>query len=190
MTQRLSAPWLRRPLLLRLGAVALLVAVLYATDWGVLRQLFGRQVVTTLAQWGHQTLELQQDGAVLLRVDGKNFSITPACTGVDLFLLIAPFCWRPRRPTWVNVMAGIALAAGLFGANLVRVTLALHFHVAGVPWLVSHDIPYFACFWGCLTIAVLAAVRSDHAACVADRPVKDLDEPYPHVPLTFQKSCG
>ena len=81
-------------LVLRLVALAFLIAIYFSLDWVLLRRLLRSCTAFVLDRVGHHTASIGAGSELFLVVDSELFSITANCTYLDLFLTLAPFCWR------------------------------------------------------------------------------------------------
>lgn len=150
-------------LLLRLLGLGVLVFVYYALDWTLLR-LGLREVIGFLMGFtGHAAMPVDSGKGIFLVVEsGFLFEIGTPCTYVNLFLIAAPFCWRFQRSAADNILRLTILATAVQVFNVLRVLVALHFHLSGISWTLAHDIPDIAIRFVVISISVLLALRSDN----------------------------
>ncbi|HXU47303.1 MAG TPA: hypothetical protein VN783_17380 [Thermoanaerobaculia bacterium] len=147
-----------RRLALRLAALALLLALYPALDWGPLRHAVRGATGRSLHLLGDRTAT---DAGHLLLVDGGPvLKITPGCTYARLIFAAAPFVWRFRRPLGRNLLRLAVLAAVVSAINLPRLVFAAHFAARGVPWLWAHDVPDLL-LHGLIFAATIAAALGD-----------------------------
>jgi exosortase/archaeosortase len=83
-----------------------------------------------------------------IEVQGHLIQFVVACTLIELMLGIQPLLWRRDRSLLRNFIR-IALSIGaLFGCNIVRIEVAQILFSLGIPWMLSHDIPLGAIYFG------------------------------------------
>lgn len=155
---------------LRVLALGAALAVFYSFEWTWLRGWTRTAAAAVLIGLHHTATSLDAGSDLYLVFDGVHlFSVTRACTYVDLILVAAPFCWRFRRSLGANVRRLAALAVAVPVLNLVRVAVALHLYQLGAPWFYVHDLPDYVIHATFLAVTVLLALRSDRIArCVID----------------------
>jgi hypothetical protein len=149
--------------LLRLAALAFLLAGYLSLDWTPLRRALRSCVAFLLRALGHRTTEVGGRTDLLLDVDGHEYAFTANCTYVDLVLTLAPFCWRGRLPRGDNLRRLSALAAALLLGNVARIALALHLEAGGTPWTLAHTAPDTVVRSLAVGGCVFSAVREDWA---------------------------
>ena len=147
-------------LLRRLAAMALLIVAYVAVKWKPLRKGLRSGISFALQRLGHH-VAYADTGPELLAVDAEPYEITANCTYLDLFLTLAPFCWRRALPPAVNLRRLSLLAAAVLLGNVVRVSLALHLNADGMPWGLAHTVPDTLIRSIAVGGCVIAAVRDD-----------------------------
>ena len=155
---------MKRRFLARLAALALLLAGYFSCDWMVLRRLLRSSTERILRRLGHQTESVDNGSELLLVVDSEPYAMTANCTYTDLFLSLAPFCWRAGLPPSGNLRRIVALALAIFFGNMLRTALALHLRAEGVPWAIAHTVPDKLIHSAAVSSAAAAAMRHDWAA--------------------------
>lgn len=151
----------RSPLGVRLLALAALVAIYVSFDWFSLRAALAAAGAGLLSVAGHTAGVATRGEEVFLTFLDKRFLITPACTYVDLALILMPFTWRVGRGLSRNLVrvAGVTLA--VLSINVVRLVLAAALHGGGTAWPLSHDLPDYVLYYTLIAGAVLLCARSD-----------------------------
>jgi hypothetical protein len=164
LCRRLAACWrlfANLSLVLRLVALAFLIAIYFSFDWVLLRKLLRSCTAFVLGRAGHHTASIGAGSELFLVVDSELFSITANCTYLDLFLTLAPFCWGGGLRLSTNVRRLTALAVAIFLGNSARVSLALHLKAKGVPWALAHTVPDKLTHCAAVSTFMIAAVRND-----------------------------
>ncbi|MBE9507215.1 MAG: hypothetical protein IMY86_04130 [Chloroflexi bacterium] len=153
-----------RRFLVRLVALALLLAAYFSLDWVLLRRLLRSCAAFTLRRLGHCTASVDNGSELLLVVDSEPYAMTANCTYADLFLAVAPFCWRAELRPAGNLRRLVALALAIFFGNVVRTSLTLHLTAKGVPWALAHTVPDKLIHTAAVGGSAIVAVRGDWEA--------------------------
>lgn len=157
-----------RSLAWRLLALTGCWILFWSLDWLLLRNWLAQGLHAVLPTWGHWSTVDVVDGQVRLIVDGMLFQVGARCTYVDLALCVAPFLWRAKLATTVNL--GILLLAfiAVQGINFARL-IGSHVALArGTGWTLAHDVPDLLLWSLALAAAVLFALRNDQQQAFAE----------------------
>ena len=150
-----------KPLLARLVVLAALLALYLSFDWMVLRVWLSSAGALVLSFLGYPAAIASHPGGVFLSVSDTRFLITPACTYLDLALILVAFTWRAGRSNTANLFRAAALMTAVLSLNVGRLVLAAILHEGGTPWLLSHDLPDYALYYPAIAVAVILCARSD-----------------------------
>ncbi len=149
---------------LRLAAMAALLAAYFSLDWMILRRLLRSWTAFILQRLGHQTASANNGSELYLVVDSEMYAMTANCTYADLFLVLAPFIWRAELGPAANLRRLLKLALAIFLGNVLRTSLALHLKAEGVSWRLVHTLPDKLIHSAAVSSQVIAALRSDWQA--------------------------
>lgn len=152
---------INRRLIIRLLVLVLLIVVYYSHDWLFFRKLLRQEVAFILDSIGHRTAFIGSVSAVFLDVDSALYGISAECTYIRIFFMLAPFSWRFGLRLHINGLRLLMLAAAIWLADLVRVSLALHLDGLGLSWTLVHTIPDLLFQLVPQVIFTLKAMRSD-----------------------------
>ena len=152
---QLSADFLLRTLL---GGV--LFVAFSLLDWGLAVKLTAYTATTALSSLC-QHMATAVAGRVELICDGHVFAVTKECTYIELFLITAPFIWRARQSSVVNLRRLLFVFCLIWFLNAIRMVGGLFLSVQGVSWQLAHDIPDWLLYGSILGVALL--IYSRHA---------------------------
>jgi hypothetical protein len=124
-------------LVCRILLVAILAAVSHQFEWEWLRFLTSEAVLRLSASLGMVTERVSFD---TISIQREFFRFVISCTFVDVFIGAIPLVWDLKKSISGNFLTLIALAAGLFGFNALRLEAAQLFHACGVPWIAADEI--------------------------------------------------
>ena len=151
------------PLLVRLAALAVLLPLYYAFDWMALRLAVRDALAAILPLLGHPAFPVGSGPAAGILLSQGFFEVTANCTYADLMLTLAPFVWRFHRSAGANAAALALLVPAVFVFNLARLVLAVELHARGLSWDRAHHLPDLGLHMTVIAVAVLLALRADHA---------------------------
>jgi hypothetical protein len=158
-----------RPLLLRLCALAVLLAVYLAGAWVPLRESVALLTARALDLAGFNATVSVQGDSVTLAVGAARIAITRACTYLDLALILIPFTWRLGLPVSRNLLRVAAILAGVAFLNVARLVVAIAAHAEGAGWGAAHDLPDVGLYHAAIAIAVMLSARHDWRLLAARR---------------------
>jgi len=98
-------------------------------------------------------MEAERTAFDTIEVQGHMIQFVVACTFVELMLGIQPLLWRKDRAVSRNFMRIMLSMGALFAGNIVRIETAQILYGVGLPWVLAHDIPLGAIYFG-LWVAV------------------------------------
>lgn len=124
--------------------------VFYSLEWRVCRLLIIDVLVAPLSRCGYTTHVVGYE----LQVNGVPFAITRDCTYMEWVLYAFPLLWRPGR-IQTNMSCILAVVAGIWGLNLLRIWFSIIWNVAGVSWFWAHDFFDYWAWYGTLTVVVV-----------------------------------
>jgi hypothetical protein len=130
---------------LRLSLSGLLAGAAHQFQWVDLRFLVSQAIVDFSRLLGMRAERVAFD---TVEVQGHMIQFVVACTFVELMLGIQPFLWHRNRRLWHNFMRIAVSIGALFGFNILRIEAAQILFDLGVPWVVAHDIPLGAIYFG------------------------------------------
>lgn len=150
-----------KPLLARLVVLAALLALYLSFDWMSLRLWLSGAGAFVLSHLGYPAAIASHQEGVFLTVSDTRFLITPACTYLDLALILIVFTWRVGRSWAANLFRTAAVMTAVLSLNVGRLALAAILHEGGMAWRFSHDLPDFVLYYATLVGVVILCARSD-----------------------------
>lgn len=164
----LRRAWIAKPILLvRISVVTLLVGAFYAWDWMPLRVLQRDVTGWSVRVTGYSPVSFVYEGSPALSVEGKVHYYLPACTYLDLLMIVAPFVWVIGASRRSNILRLAIAAVVILGGNLIRIWAAVYFNVRGADWFYAHELPDYIIWWPTVAVVVLLALRRDFPNCSA-----------------------
>ncbi len=150
-----------KPLLARLVVLAALLAFYLSFDWMALRLWLSTVGAFVISLFGYPAAIVSHQAGVFLTVADSRFLITPACTYLDLALILVAFTWRAGRSCTANLFRTAGVITAVLSLNVGRLVLAAILHEGGTAWRLSHDLPDFALYYPAIAAAVILCARSD-----------------------------
>lgn len=152
---------LSRPVLVRLGALGLLLSIYLAGSWFPLRVHIAQATAFALDLTGRPAVVTVHGDSVLLTFGAARVAITRACTYLDLTLILIVFTWRLGGPFHRNALRAAAAACAVAALNVARLAAAVAVHAGGAGWTGAHDLPDAALYHAAIAAAVLLCARRD-----------------------------
>ncbi len=135
-------PVMPRYLLMRLVVLSAAIGIYIFSYWHWLCILFRDALAGIYDSMGTSCTALDLHGnAFLVLENSYRYSITPACTYIDVFLILTAFIWLRGRSRGENLRRFLLLIVILSAVNFLRVVLAQTGHMSGVGWFWAHDVP-------------------------------------------------
>ncbi len=155
----------RRYLIYRIGALIILFAIYFTSDWVWIAEQLRIAVAICLELWGHEVVPSGSGGNsdILLLVDNSLLlEFVVACTYLHLTLLAIPFCWRFRRSFLQNCLMTTLVGSGIMLLNVARIAVVTHFSFYGIlSWDIIHTAVDILAHLGIIIPLVLKAVSYD-----------------------------
>jgi hypothetical protein len=145
-----SSPIFAPLLVFRLALAGLLAGAAHQFHWAYLRFLDSQIVFVVSRLAGVKVERIAFD---TLGFQGGFIQILVSCTFAEVMLGIQPLLWRTDQSGLRNVMRAAASVSSLFIGNILRIEMAQLLFGLGVPWVLAHDIPLGAIYFG-LCVAV------------------------------------
>lgn len=124
-------------LLVRVLAVATFVTIAHQADWVWLRYMTSEAILRASHALGLTTSRVSFD---TVRIQDHQYCFVTSCTFIDVLFGVIPLVWSSNRSLRGNALVVALWLQGLFVFNVVRLQLSLVLIVAGIPWMLAHDV--------------------------------------------------
>ncbi len=132
-------------ILIRLVILSAAILVYMWLPWQWLCVLFRDALIGLYLFFGLTGTPIDLHGtAFLVFANDFRYAITPACTYIDICLILLAFFWRYDRSLLQNLSYLLVLFTVLIAGNFLRVIIAQTGHMSGLAWLWVHDVPDIA----------------------------------------------